>query len=112
MFKGNSKHLTGREPTLFHRGACERGKSDNVSGSVDVGDVRLEELIHFQPCRANLGTNPATFQMKLIAVSLAAYSIDEGSTAFEFSCGSPVRQESRRAPGRSRRLSFFPLSET
>jgi aryl-alcohol dehydrogenase-like predicted oxidoreductase len=34
---------------LDSRGACECGKSYDVAGSVDVGSVRLEELIAFQP---------------------------------------------------------------
>jgi NAD(P) transhydrogenase len=48
-FKGNSKHVAGRQPTLLHRGACPCRESNNVASRVDMRNVGLKELIYFQP---------------------------------------------------------------
>jgi hypothetical protein len=35
VFKGNSKHVTGGQATLFHRAACECRESYDVPADVD-----------------------------------------------------------------------------
>src|SRR5437879_12216863 len=69
--------MTGRQPTLFHRGACECREPDDVASCIDVRDVSLEELIHFQ-LATRIRRQSSSFQVKLIAIGLAAHSIDEG----------------------------------
>ena len=76
VFKGNSKHMTGREPALFHGGACKCRKADNVPSRVDVRNVSLKELVHFEPA-AGVSRQSSSFQMELIAIGLAAHSVDE-----------------------------------
>src|SRR5277367_1343941 len=49
VFEGNSKHMTGRQASLFHRAACKCGESNDVPGCVDVRNVSLKELVYFEP---------------------------------------------------------------
>ena len=61
---------------LFHRTACQCGESDYVAGCVDVGNISLKELVHFEPA-AGVSRQSSSFQMKLIAIGLAADRINE-----------------------------------
>src|SRR3989442_15583214 len=49
VFKGNSKHMTGSQPALFHGGACKCRKADNVPSRIDV---RSEERRVGKECRS------------------------------------------------------------
>src|SRR5689334_18073339 len=76
MLEGNSKHMANGEPSLFHRCAGKRRKSDNIARSINVWNVCLEELIHSQSA-AQISSQPRGFQSELVAIGLATDGVDQ-----------------------------------
>jgi len=68
---GLAKHVTTGETPLFHRGACQRRKSDHISGRVNVRNPGLEVLVHrkFAP---PISTQPSCSKVQQITIGLPA----------------------------------------
>src|SRR5260370_13490338 len=76
MLEGNPDHMARVQPALFHRGARECRKADDVTSGIDVWNFGFKELIHSQPA-TRISRQPSSLQMKLIAIGLPADGIDE-----------------------------------
>src|SRR5712672_233642 len=68
--------MADRQATLFHGSACKCRKSDLVPGRVNMRKVSLKELVHFH-LSTGIGRQAGSFQMELIAIGLAADSINK-----------------------------------
>src|SRR5258706_208472 len=68
--------MADRQATLFHGSACKCRKSDHVPGRVNMRKVSLKELVHFH-LSTRIGRQAGSFQMELIAIGLAADSINK-----------------------------------
>src|SRR4029077_616324 len=83
MFKGNSKHMTRGQTSLFHGGACKSGESNDVASCVNVRNASLKELVDIKS-PAGVSRQSRSFQMKLVAVGLSAHGINESLGVYLF----------------------------
>src|SRR5439155_15856188 len=75
-----SKHVRCRQPALLHRSAGESRKSDDITGGINMGNRRLEEVVDLQSS-SSVRLKADCWKVKDIRVTLTPHRIQKSVAA-------------------------------
>ena len=110
MLKTNSEHMADRQSALLHRSAGKCRKTDHVPGRIDVRYIGLKEFVDFY-LATRIDRYAGSFEMKLISIGLAAYSVNE-RIAIDFFAALQFREYAIVGGVNSNLRHFLPEDET